>query len=320
MIYPAGGKTSWAERNASGRHRAFTLVELLVVIGIIALLIAILLPSLAIARRQALRTSCSAKLHTIMTAAELHRDSHQDYYPLAGLVPGTTPETLDDTYAKKYDYFSATTGLAARQLCPISTSLETQMSKSSVIFSQTGILGVSGETGRESAMLDPRGLTKYFVCPAQADSPKDILPQYVFMYASYGGGVSLMEPQSYMFNEYVLGWQDTYGHLRGKASLIHNPAITFFAADGLGGSTLVNHEGTGLPNGLYTLYNMTTQVPVSVADAFNAPLMGGGNAGDHQNFDLKRHDNKINIAFCDGHVETRNLTGNDLGNVWIKAP
>jgi prepilin-type N-terminal cleavage/methylation domain-containing protein len=63
--------------------RAFTLIELLVVVAIIALLIAILLPSLSTAKQRAKRTKCAAQLHDIGTAlmsysVEYNRLPHQN--------------------------------------------------------------------------------------------------------------------------------------------------------------------------------------------------------------------------------------------------
>jgi prepilin-type N-terminal cleavage/methylation domain-containing protein len=68
-------------RAAPARQGAFTLVELLVVIGIIATLIAILMPALREARLAAINTQCLSGMKQTYTAIIMYTNDYNGYYP-----------------------------------------------------------------------------------------------------------------------------------------------------------------------------------------------------------------------------------------------
>jgi prepilin-type processing-associated H-X9-DG protein/prepilin-type N-terminal cleavage/methylation domain-containing protein len=69
-----------ASRAAFGRT-GFTLVELLVVIGIISVLVAVLMPALGAARRQAQTIQCGSHLRTIGQAMQLYANDNKGRIP-----------------------------------------------------------------------------------------------------------------------------------------------------------------------------------------------------------------------------------------------
>jgi len=71
-------------------RRAFTLVELLVVIGIIALLITILLPSLNAARKKAQAIQCASNMRQIFLACQMFAQDNKGQLPTPHPVPETS--------------------------------------------------------------------------------------------------------------------------------------------------------------------------------------------------------------------------------------
>ncbi len=63
-------------------RRAFTLVELLVVIGIIAVLISILLPAINRVREQAVQVDCSSQLRQLGQALVMYVNNNKGCYPI----------------------------------------------------------------------------------------------------------------------------------------------------------------------------------------------------------------------------------------------
>jgi prepilin-type N-terminal cleavage/methylation domain-containing protein/prepilin-type processing-associated H-X9-DG protein len=72
--------------------RAFTLVELLVVIGIIALLVGLLLPALSKARRESQRAACLANIRSFQIAQTNYAADNKGYLVAPGLSHGVTDD------------------------------------------------------------------------------------------------------------------------------------------------------------------------------------------------------------------------------------
>jgi prepilin-type N-terminal cleavage/methylation domain-containing protein/prepilin-type processing-associated H-X9-DG protein len=310
-------------RSAKFRSRdGFTLVELLVVIGIIALLISMLLPALNKVHAQAQLVQCSSNLKQLATAAIMFSNEHR----------GRLPTVSSDQWAKIADpyraYFIYHDSGGTGQYCD---------DWASSLLSYMGTLAPNVQT----FMDDPNGKSKVFKCPSDRWQDDNQPGYQLFNNVVNNPNGSPYYPISYGVNADICCVTDAGGI--GRFGLSDNVSVT-------GGP--VQSDGSRQP--LRCLLNRVSR-PTEVllyADCGTRPPMGdrsaplnyndslyyttnycggytlgdiaktswlGGRiplANQYNNNNGSRHtNNRMNVAFCDGHVNSYLLS--DLNQVLV---
>jgi len=83
-------RRSTSDRSAarpSRARRAFTIIELLVVIGIIGILAAMIVPAVSHARGMAWRANCQSNLRSLGVALRVYLNQNNDVMPIAAQMP-----------------------------------------------------------------------------------------------------------------------------------------------------------------------------------------------------------------------------------------
>jgi prepilin-type N-terminal cleavage/methylation domain-containing protein/prepilin-type processing-associated H-X9-DG protein len=281
-------------KGAGSRGRGFSLVELIVVIGIIAILVAILLPSLSLVRERGNQVKCLANLRSIGMACQFHVSEHQGYLPCAGWewYPDggiVNPKGMEDEAARKYDYY---TDDGEQRPLPITAALAQS-------------LGTTVHTESRDALaadLQSESIRRLFRCPS------DELQCSGWSQRSSEGWQSPDEFSSYAFNEALLGRRNRdamqFPFPAGHAAAVRSSSEVFLAMDGRTRDPQFDR--------CFLVFDFNREDTVK---DFQAKIQNGQTGKEL--IDFWRHRRRVNVLFVDGHAATLSTEEGDLDQIGV---
>jgi prepilin-type N-terminal cleavage/methylation domain-containing protein/prepilin-type processing-associated H-X9-DG protein len=252
------------------RRRGFTLVELLVVIGIIAVLISILLPTLSKARESARATACLSNLRQLGTAWTIYASENKGHLLYYQWQNTTNPDAAWNGYwlgmlSNQKVQTGAIPCPSAADPIPFNTG------------SGTSQKGFGTITNAWSGEFQSRATPVVYTTPARVINNTSTPRANGYRTGSYG------------FNRYLT---------------FHNADKKYF-----GGNISSVRESTDVPmffdsvwiDGLWE--NGTAADPIQPPGDLTGMAATSNSALDAWRFLIRRHGRAINVAFVDGHAQ-----------------
>lgn len=270
--------------------RGFTLVEILVAIGIIGVLVGLLFPAIMRSRSSAMQVQCAMRMRTLSQACSVSAGDSGGHLPLAGLVtipdrpgPIDVSTTLGQAVSNRNRFVIVDSG--SRLLAPLPVQIASGLGVTAIPKSES-LRDVN------EFLLKQEKLRESFYCPTAA---REQFPSSVMVAVRHGSineEVIWHTQCDYGFNGYVFGANLTTPdspYLGGKVIKVRKGSQTLLFTE-------IESGSGSRPERFWA--GESSRVTLSLG-----PAQSDGKTY-RPTLDFARHRGRLNVLYVDGHVDS----------------